>query len=141
MMLSASSNVPSAEAYFKVFQQGNSVTKNLSLFSQSCIFQFVPTGVVINGILGILRLILEIERFLKSWQQQAHSIEADQVLSRSISDNMIVQESLVTVNHEEQIQWLLPNVKPTKKMIQFQMVLLIDIGDHYDFGRPGKSRF
>jgi hypothetical protein len=43
-------------------------------------------------------------------------------LSNIAAGNQVVQEILLEINHSDQLSWLLPGVKPTKKFISVAMV-------------------
>ncbi|KAI9205782.1 uncharacterized protein BJ171DRAFT_52057 [Polychytrium aggregatum] len=55
--------------------------------------------------------------FFKKLAAQSIAIREEQVISTTIASNQIVEESILTVVHEEPIDWLLPNVKPTNRRI------------------------
>ena len=45
-----------------------------------------------------------------------------QVLSRTVSDHQVVEETLMTLTHKDTISWLLPSVRPTGKEINVALV-------------------
>jgi hypothetical protein len=71
---------------------------------------FVPTGTGGQG-------LLEVEAFYKQYSAQSHLFD-NEIISRIEGDDCIVEQSIVTCQHSENIDWILPGVRPTKKQIK-----------------------
>ncbi|KAJ3029095.1 hypothetical protein HDV00_009788 [Rhizophlyctis rosea] len=61
--------------------------------------------------------IHEIELFVRKYAEQSYSIIDEKVINRVIAGLNLVEEALLTIIHEEPVDWLLPDVKPTRRRI------------------------
>ncbi|KAI9351418.1 hypothetical protein BDR26DRAFT_1003403 [Obelidium mucronatum] len=67
--------------------------------------------------------------FVKAYvAQREHAHFEEQILSTVVAQNQLVEEALITLVHDSQIDWILPNVKPTRKRIVFPLVTIV----HFD---------
>ncbi|KAI8913196.1 hypothetical protein EDD86DRAFT_273720 [Gorgonomyces haynaldii] len=78
-----------------------------------------PTGAQFKG-------LIQLEDFHRTYARQSHLILEDQILNRSVGESSVVEESRLVLSHNEQIDWLLPGVKATKKEITVSLVTIVD---------------
>lgn len=102
---------------------GGSVIKHISsIFDNSATVAYIPTGVVASG-------PIQIEALLGEYSRQSACIQSEQILSRTVATNQVVEESLLTVNHKDTINWLLPSVRPTGKEINVALVTVVEFNE------------
>ena len=99
------------------------------VLSEEPVITFIPTGVTASG----RKNVQEMERTFISQVRNA-SIEPVQVsyfpcysevISNYSTGNGFVEEAILRLAHEENIDWLLPGVKPTRKTIMLPIVKMM----------------
>ncbi|XJO72474.1 hypothetical protein BDV3_003585 [Batrachochytrium dendrobatidis] len=101
----------------------SSVSQQVGMhFADGASILYVPTAAGAQGKRAI-------EEFVKNVGRQSHIIENEQILSRMVGDQSVVEESIVRLIHTDPIDWLLPGVRPTKKQIVFPMVTILSFDE------------
>jgi hypothetical protein len=62
----------------------------------------------------------------------------NKVLNQYVAKNVVIEETIVHFNHTEEITWLLPGVKPTKKSVTVPIVLFFNQVSFVEFNEDGK---
>jgi hypothetical protein len=61
---------------------------------------------------------------MHDFSKHSHQVISEKILSTIASENQVVEESMMTLDHSDQITWLLPGVKATGKEIVLVMVII-----------------
>ncbi|KAI9104632.1 hypothetical protein DFS34DRAFT_603901 [Phlyctochytrium arcticum] len=69
-----------------------------------------------------------IEAFLKEWNSGNGIIE-QKLMSRVLGRNSVAEESILTVVHDVEIDWLLPGVKPTRRRIVIPLATFVNFDE------------
>ncbi|TPX60930.1 hypothetical protein PhCBS80983_g01433 [Powellomyces hirtus] len=85
-----------------------------SRFDSECVISYVPTGVIFRG-------HREIEMLLDQMRNTYFYIESTEVLSTIFGKSEVVEESLLTIRHERPIEYLLPGIKDTGRVLTCAM--------------------
>ncbi|TPX60771.1 hypothetical protein SpCBS45565_g07428 [Spizellomyces sp. 'palustris'] len=83
-------------------------------FDEQASVVYVPTAA---GGVGVA----DIEGFFRKVVAQAGCVVDDKVINRVIGEYSIAEESILTIVHEDMLDWLLPDVKPTKRRVVIPM--------------------
>ncbi|KAJ3408450.1 hypothetical protein HDV05_004970 [Chytridiales sp. JEL 0842] len=107
-----------------------------SQFASNASILYVPTGKGVDASVAGPKAVLE---FFKTWVKQNEWIGfKEEILTTVFTRNTLVQESIVTIVHEGVCDWLLPEVKPTRRSITFPFVTIAE----FDFeGKIQSLRF
>ncbi|KAJ1538510.1 hypothetical protein HK096_001498, partial [Nowakowskiella sp. JEL0078] len=111
-MLANSSSILSNWTAFQSAAKNPREVSNVlkSFISEEATLTYVPTSA---GAIGGADVIT----YLKNAAVQSDTIEDEKIISRAIAGKVVVEESIITIFHNEIIDWLLPEVKPTNKRI------------------------
>ncbi|KAI8926384.1 hypothetical protein BC831DRAFT_228483 [Entophlyctis helioformis] len=107
-----------------IAKQSSSRAETIShMYADDATLLYVPTGTGAHGKLAI-------ENFIKVASSQYHIVESEQILSRIVSGQSIVEESVLTLFHSDTIDWLLPGVRATKKTIVVPLVSILSVNEN-----------
>ncbi|KAJ3094666.1 hypothetical protein HDU97_007723 [Phlyctochytrium planicorne] len=85
---------------------------------------WIPTGVKLEGSRQ------NAVAFLKNMGVQQRDVGlVEKVCSQTLGENRLVEECMVTIVHDSTLDWLLPDVKPTKKRVTMPMVAIVKFDD------------
>ncbi|KAH6568448.1 hypothetical protein BASA50_003913 [Batrachochytrium salamandrivorans] len=105
-------------------QSSSSVMQQVGLhFADNASILCVPTASGAQGKRAI-------EEWVKNAGRQAHIIDNEEILSRIVSAQSVVEESILRLTHTDPIDWLLPGVRPTKKQIVVPMVTILTFDEN-----------
>ncbi|KAJ3104126.1 hypothetical protein HDU96_009022 [Phlyctochytrium bullatum] len=116
---------------FKAALKSHNAAKAAQCFSttSSSMLVCVPTG---GGSDGSQASLLQ---FLKTMASQQENVAVErEILSTVRTPATLVEEAILTIVHEGNLSWLLPDVKPTRKRIVFPLISIVD------FDADGKIR-
>ncbi|KAJ3226771.1 hypothetical protein HK099_004189 [Clydaea vesicula] len=102
----------------------NQIPEVNSFFKENPTLLYVPTGVSANTTSDVLRLI-------KEWCNVKDLIKDELIVSRTTSFSHIVEETVVTIIHDEVVPWLLPNVKPTNRRLVVPLVTVYNFDSNF----------
>ncbi|RKO87841.1 hypothetical protein BDK51DRAFT_48033 [Blyttiomyces helicus] len=88
-----------------------------SLFDREATLLAVPTAHGAEGLPAI-------QLFVKKCAEQGKVFIDEKIVSRVINGSFLCEESILTMIHEERIDWLLPDVKPTNRRVQIPMCIV-----------------
>ncbi|KAJ3104182.1 hypothetical protein HDU97_009437 [Phlyctochytrium planicorne] len=108
---------------FKTSLTNANPAKAAACFSPNAALVCIPTG---GGSDGSSASLLA---FLKAMTAQEQDLHVErEVLSLVATPRMLVEEAILTLVHSETLNWLLPDVKPTRKRITFPLISFVDFG-------------
>jgi len=87
-------------------------------FDQAASLIFVPSGIAEKGKEAIRRFYKEAANYSPTIENQ-ESTEINVVIG---DDDSLVEERILILCHNDQIPWLLPGIKPTRKRIVLPLV-------------------
>ncbi|KAJ3152074.1 hypothetical protein HDU86_005919 [Geranomyces michiganensis] len=114
MTTQAAYNNSNLQAAWSAHKRGSSPKVVASRFDADCVISYVPAG-------GIYRGHREIESLLGQQRAAHFCFDTPEVLSTVFADNTVIEESLVTIRHEQSIDYLLPGVKATDRELTCAM--------------------
>ncbi|KAJ3164471.1 hypothetical protein HDU88_005348 [Geranomyces variabilis] len=85
-----------------------------SRYDAECVISYVPVG-------GVYRGHREIETLLEQMRTAYFYFDAPEVLSTVYSENTVIEEALLTIRHEQAIDYLLPGIKATDRTLTCAM--------------------
>ncbi|KAJ3282519.1 hypothetical protein HDU76_008688, partial [Blyttiomyces sp. JEL0837] len=123
MMTTQEYNNNSYWSDFKSALKTSNQTLALSCFSDiTPTIVCVPTGTGTDGSKGSLT------NFVKNMiSQQEHKSREEQILSQVESYGRLVEETILTIVHDGPLDWMLPEVKPTRKRITFPVIYMAQL--------------
>ncbi|KAJ3129648.1 hypothetical protein HK098_000799 [Nowakowskiella sp. JEL0407] len=105
----------SIAATWDAFKAAEKSPKDLSLLLSSILADSVKVVYVPTGAGG--KNAAQVKDFFKTASVQAESIKDETIVSTIYGSYTVTEETVLTVVHDSEINWLLPNVKPTRKRI------------------------
>ncbi|KAJ3158230.1 hypothetical protein HDU86_002939 [Geranomyces michiganensis] len=98
-----------------------------SVFARDACVVYVPTAAGATGLSAL-------EGFFRKVADHNEIVTDEKIINRVISASAIAEESILTIVHDSPIEWLLPDVKPTKRRV------LIPMSTYVLFDAEGKIK-
>ncbi|KAJ3151076.1 hypothetical protein HDU89_002288 [Geranomyces variabilis] len=98
-----------------------------SVFERDACVVYVPTAAGATGVAAL-------EVFFRKFTDHNEIVTDEKIVNRIISGSAIAEESILTIVHDSPIEWLLPDVKPTKRRV------LIPMSTYVLFNAEGKIK-
>ncbi|KAJ3178160.1 hypothetical protein HDU87_003712 [Geranomyces variabilis] len=98
-----------------------------SVFDRDACVVYVPTAAGATGVPAL-------EVFFRKVADHNEIVTDEKIVNRVISSSAIAEESILTIVHDSPIEWLLPDVKPTKRRV------LIPMSTYVLFSPEGKLK-
>ncbi|TPX47730.1 hypothetical protein SeLEV6574_g02491 [Synchytrium endobioticum] len=92
-------------------------------YAEDASIVYLPTG------MGASPAGPSIREFCNNYLHQTRDLIEEQLISTMNDGKMMMTESILTVIHESNMDWLLPNVKPTNKRILVPMTTIATLDD------------
>ncbi|KAI8802500.1 hypothetical protein BJ742DRAFT_540081 [Cladochytrium replicatum] len=100
------------------------------LFADDAAYVCVPTGAGASGNADIVT-------FLRKVASQSSVVESEQIIGRAVGPSTVVEEAILIFTHESVLDWILPEVKATRKRV---VVPLITAANFNEYGKIASIR-
>lgn len=107
------------EAHIHAEFEAKSVDATLATMIESAHLNNIPTMKTADGLDAIREFYSH--SFIKSIPPDTEIT----LISRTVGQHQLVDEQIFKCTHSQQMDWLLPNIPPTGKMIEIPMVVII----------------
>ncbi|KAI8801599.1 hypothetical protein BJ742DRAFT_744402 [Cladochytrium replicatum] len=93
------------------------------LFADDAAFVCVPTGAGASGNPDIVT-------FLRKVASQSSVVESEQIIGRAVGPSSVVEEAILVFTHESVLDWILPEVKATRKRVVVPVITVANFNEN-----------